>query len=147
LRGRCHPATALQASARIPTGDGSSGVDGELRLIFTNDYDSGLRSHLNGFVYSSNGDNVENNRHFQYGAAIGLDGPLCADGAVRWVIDYINRSSTQYGNSSMNLLDLGWQWKMSDMANWGMSFQVGLDDEDETPNFGAKMTYAHSLTY
>lgn len=142
------PAAAFQATARIPTGDDSSGVDGEFRLIFTNEYDSGLRSHLNGFLYTSNGDNIENNRHLQYGAGVGLDGPLCAGGAVRWVLDYINRSSTEYGHSNTNLVDAGWQWKIDDMTNLGMSFQIGLDhSDDEAPNFGARLTYAHSLTY
>lgn len=142
------PATAIQVTARIPTGDDSSGVDGELRLIMTNDYDSGLRSHVNGFIYTSNGDNVENNRHFQYGAAIGLDGPLCNDGSVRWVLDYINRSSTEYGRGSTNLVDAGWQWKVDDISNLGMSFQIGLDhSDDEAPDFGARFTYSHSLTY
>lgn len=142
------PAAAVQMTARVPTGDGSSGVDGEARLVLTNDYDGGLRSHFNIFGYSSNGDNIDNNRHLQYGVAVGMDGPLCDDGSVRWVLDYLNRSSTEYGNSNTNLVDVGWQWKMSDMSNLGMSVQIGLDhSDDEAPNFGAKLTYAHSLTY
>ncbi len=142
------PAMAFQASARIPTGDDSSGVDGEFRLIMTNDYDDGLRSHLNGFVTTSNGNNIRNNRHFQYGAVVGLDGPLCDGGAVRWVLDYMNRSSTEYGHNSINLVDAGCQWKVDDASNLGMSFQIGLDHgDDEAPNFGARLTFAHSLTY
>jgi len=139
---------AVQASGRFPTGCNSNGIDGELRLIISNEYDSGIRSHLNGFVYTSNGDNVENNRHFQWGAVVGLDGDLNEDGTVRWVLDYINRSSTEYGHDNINLVDVGWQWKLADSQNLGMSFQVGVDHgNDEAPNFGATMTYSWSLTY
>ncbi len=141
------PAAALQFSARVPTGDQSSGVDGEARLILTNEYDSGVRSHFNVFAKTVNGDNEVNSRDFQYGAGVGLDGPLCADGAVRWVMDYMNRSSFHDGASSLNLLEAGWQWTISDAQALGMSFQAGLDNHDDTPDFGASITYAHALTY
>ncbi len=141
------PAMSFQTTARIPTGDNSSGVDGEFRLNMTNNYSSGLRSHFNAFVTTANGHNLENTRHLQYGGVVGLDGPLCDDGAVRWVLDYMNRSSYNDGSSNINLLDVGWQWAVSDCSALGMSVQVGLDDNEETPNAGAKMTYAWSITY
>lgn len=141
------PAMALRGSMRVPTGDNSNGVDGELRLILTNDYDSGVRSHVNAFAQSVNGDNDANLRHFQWGVVAGLDGPLCADGAVRWVADYLHRSSFHEGASNLHMLELGWQWDMTDAQKLGMSFQIGLDQVDDSPNFGAAMTYAHSLTF
>ncbi len=160
------PALALSATARVPTGCGSSGVDGELRLILTNEYESGIRSHINVFamcvdrdaedLFDSDGgfegwgrldrDSLDI-RDFQYGVVIGLDGPLCADGAVRWVLDYMNRSSYFNGASSLNMLEAGWEWEMSDAQKLGLSMQIGLDSAGETPNFGASLTYAHSLTY
>lgn len=158
------PSMAFQGTARIPTGDRSSGVDGEGRLILTNEYSSGLRSHFNVFAVTVNGDNEDANdnfgdsfdgssefsaetRDFQYGGVIGLDGPLCDDGSVRWVLDYMNRSSYHNGASNINLLDVGWEWATSDASHLGMSVQIGLDDNEETPNFGAKLTYAWSITY
>jgi hypothetical protein len=162
------PALALGATARIPTGDGSSGVDAELRLILTNEYDSGIRSHINIFGKSVNkvstpvipippprggptwGDpspHPSYPRHFQWGVVLGLDGPLCADGAVRWVADYMNRSSYHYGAGNLNILELGWEWTMSEAHKLGMSMQIGLDDNDDTPNFGAGISYAYSLMY
>ena len=160
------PAAALGASARIPTGDGSSGIDGELRLILTNEYESGMRSHINAFAATINddedasgggffgpfggffgADDFGDPRHFQYGFVIGMDGPLCGDGAVRWVADYMNRSSLHYGASNMNILELGWEWTMAEARKLGMSVQIGLDDEDDTPNFGAAVSYAWSLMY
>lgn len=141
------PAMALKASARIPTGDNSNGVDGEARLILTNDYDSGVRSHLNGFIQTINGDNDGDLREFGWGVVAGLDGPLCGDGAVRWVADYLHRSGRHNGSRNTNLLELGWEWDMDDAQKLGMSFQIGLDDNEDTPNFGAIVTYAHSLTF
>jgi len=139
---------AFQATTRIPTGDQSSGVDVEGRRILTNEYASGLRSHFNFFTYSSNTSNVRNNRHLQCGAIVGLDGPLNGDGSVRWVLDYMNRTSTEYGHDNTNLLDAGFQWKIDECNNFGMSVQAGLDHaNDEAPNFGAKVTYSYSLTY
>jgi hypothetical protein len=166
------PAGALQGRARIPTGDGSEYIDGELRLIMTNEYDSGIRSHFNIFAKTVNGENdstvrfgeedtswdledIEqlwdagglDPRHFQYGAVIGLDGPLCGDGAVRWVLDYMNRSSYHYGFSNINMAEAGWEWMMSDASKLGMSLQIGLDHSDMGPHFGATVTYAYALTY
>jgi len=145
------PAMALSAHGRFPTGDNSSGVDGELRLIMTNDYDSCIRSHINLFGITVNGNDsrdgrdVGDTRDFQWGAVIGLDGPLCSDGAVRWVVDYLHRSSFHNGQGNINLVDVGWEWSMGSGNGLGMSFQVGLDRSGETPNFGATVTYSMAL--
>jgi len=141
------PAHALRGHLRVPTGDNSSGVDGELRLILTNDYDSGVRSHFNAFAQTVNGDNDPDLRHFQWGAVFGVDGPLCGDGAVRWVADYLHRSSYHFGAGNVNMLEAGLEWDMAAAQKLGMSLQVGLDDNEDTPNFGAAITYAYSLTY
>lgn len=138
-------AMALQGSIRVPTGDNSSGVDAEARLILTNNYDSGIRSHINGFVGSNNGHNDPDIRHFAWGVVLGLDGPLCSDGAVRWVADYMHRSSLHFGGTDTNLLELGWEWTMAAASKVGMSFQIGLDDNEDTPNFGAIISFAHSI--
>ena len=45
------------------------------------------------------------------------------------------------------MLEAGWEWAMSDAQRLGMSIQIGLDDQDETPNFGAGLSYAYALTY
>lgn len=139
------PAMALGSSVRVPTGDGSSSVDGELRLLLTNEYDSDIRSHVNGFVKSVNGNNDPNSRDFQWGVVLGLDGPLSSDGSWRWVADYMHRSSKHFGAADMNLLDVGWEWAINECNSLGMSVQIGLDDNDDTPNFGAGLVYAYSL--
>lgn len=165
------PAAAIRTRFRLPTGDGSSGVDAEARLILTNEYDSGIRSHINLFANSVNkgpngpadtelslagvgdlleifggAEDVADPRHLQCGVVVGLDGPLCGDGAVRWVVDYLHRSSFYYGRSDVNVLELGWEWTMEEARKLGLSVQIGLDDEDDTPNFGAVLGYAVALT-
>jgi hypothetical protein len=140
------PALGFKITGRAPTGDGSDGVDGELRLLVTNSYASDLRSHINAWGTTVNTTNDENLRDFQYGFSVGMDGPLCGDGAVRWVADYMNRSSHHNGSANMNILEAGWEWQIEDMHKLGMSFNVGLDDNDDTPNAGAALTYAYSIT-
>ena len=76
------PAMAVSASGRFPTGEDSDGMDGELRLILTNDYSSGMRSHINVFAMSSNTSNDEGLRDLQYGLVVGMDGPLCSNGEL-----------------------------------------------------------------
>lgn len=140
------PAMALYNSLRIPTGDNSSGVDWEFRLAMTKDYANGMRSHLNFFGIVANNDNVVNNRDFQYGANAGMDGPLCMDGAVRWLIDYEYRISDQDGGGRSNMAEVGWQWQMNDKSKLGMSAQIGLDHaEDDSNNVGAALTYTYAL--
>lgn len=140
------PAMALSSTVRIPSGEDSDGLDGELRLIFTNQYDSGIRSHMNFFAYSSNTDNDQGLRDFQWGAIVGMDGPLCSNGEVRWVLDYMHRSSEHDGQNDMDLIELGWEWNMADAEKLGMALQIGADRAGDTPNFGARLTYSRALT-
>ncbi len=140
------PAMALQTSARIPTGNNSSGVDGELRLIMSNEYDSGVRSHVNGWLKSINGDNDEALRDFNWGVVLGLDGPLCDDGAVRWVLDYVVSRGAHESTQISDVVELGWQWELDAASRFGMSFQVGVDHAGDQDNLGATMTYATALT-
>ncbi len=141
------PAMAVSGTLRIPTGNDSSGVDAELRLVMTKDYDSGMRSHVNSFVTTVNGDvdTAGDERNFQWGMVLGMDGPLCSNGAVRWVADYMHRSSYHYGARNVNMLELGWEWNIAAAQKLGMDVQVGLDDNEDTSNFGIGMTYAYTL--
>lgn len=163
------PAHALRTTLRIPTGDDSNKVDAEFRMLLTNDYDSGIRSHVNAWITTANGLDVDDDdfdldlgdltlgllgdggeldrRHLQWGVALGLDGPLCADGAVRWVMDYMNRSSEYYGRNNTQIFEAGWEWTIDDTQKMGMSVQVGLDRVGDTPNFGAGINYSRALTF
>lgn len=143
------PALALASSVRIPTGDGSNGMDWELRLVLTNEYDSGIRSHLNVFGKYAEHNNFEpfELRNFQYGAVAGLDGPLCADGAVRWVADYMYRISEVDGGGGQNIGEAGFQWQINECNKIGMSLQMSLDHSEAVSDVGAALTYAYTLKY
>jgi hypothetical protein len=141
------PTMALQGSARIPTGYHSSGVDGEGRLIISHDYDSGIRSHVNVFARTINGDNDPSMKDFNYGAVFGADGPLCSDGAVRWVADYMWQHRTHDGGNNDNIVELGWEWQMEAARRFGMSVQISVDRASQSSDFGAGFTYSHGLTF
>jgi hypothetical protein len=139
------PSMALRGTARIPTAHDSNGVDGELRLILTNDYDSGVRSHLNGFVKTINGDNDAEARDFQWGIVAGVDGPLNSDGSARWVLDYYHASAVHRAESNIHMLEFGSEWTLSDEHKFGLLARVGLDHHRDTPDFGAGIQYSYSI--
>jgi hypothetical protein len=156
------PAWALASQIRVPTGDGSNGIDWELRLILTNEYESGLRSHLNIFGITVNTDNYADPRDFQYGAVAGLDGPLNDSGSLRWVFDYFYRSSYSEGSEpdllyypsvdpdtggeKRNTAELGLQWQINECNKLGFAVQAGLDHaENETPEWAGSLTYAYTI--
>ena len=167
------PSIALSSTIRIPTGDGSSGVDAELRLILTHEYTSGIRTHLNGYVKSANGDNFEldadnagnfnldptqmlelfsatggdglTTRDYQYGAVIGADGPLCDNGAVRWVADYMYRTSAFDQFSALHVGEVGVEWELSAVSKVGFAVQASLDHNDSEHQWGAGFAYTYAI--
>jgi hypothetical protein len=136
------PAMALQTNARFRTGYRSSPLDLQFRLLMTNEYDSGVRSHINLSTETENG-------HFSrwnWDAVIGADGPLCADGTVRWVVDYAHQNSEHNNGDNSNYLELGSEWSMENGHTLGMAAQIGLDDHDQTADFGARMMWVVPLS-
>jgi hypothetical protein len=157
------PAVALGWSVRVPTGEDSNGVDAQLRLILTNEYESGIRSHFNIWGTSVNTDNYADARDIQYGAVVGLDGPLNDDGSLRWVFDYMYESShaegsepdllyydagddLESGGEKRNTAEFGLQWQINETSKLGFAVQGGLDHaENETPEWAASLTYAYTI--
>jgi hypothetical protein len=141
------PAFSLQGKVRVPNGYNSSGVDGELRGLWTKTLVGDLRGHFNAFAKTVNGDNDVNARDFQWGFIFGVDTPL-TDARDLWLmLDYMHRSSEHYGNANMNMFEAGLEWKMDDSQSLHFSTQVGLDDNGDTPNFGARLAYTYELRY
>jgi len=156
-------AVALGWSVRVPTGEGSNGVDATLRGIVTKDLEDGIRAHLNLWGTSVNTDNYVNARDFQYGGALGFDGPLNEDGSLHWVFDYMyeishqegtRAGSTVYyssradqtGGEGRNTAELGLQWQINECNKLGFAVQAGLDHaENENPDVGASLTYAYTI--
>ena len=161
---------ALAGNFRIPTGKKSNGVDYEARLALTHSYDSGVRSHfilwgevLNGDINKTLRDkaagavtavdvfnffeNYDDERDFQWGGTIGVDYPLCADGAVRLIFDYSYRTSIIEGNNGWHMAEVGWEWDITEADKFGMSFSGSIDRAANAPKAAAVVTYARALTF
>jgi len=141
------PAFALKGTMRTPTGYHSSGIDGELRGLWTKTIAGDLRGHFNAFAATINGDNDVNARDFQWGFVFGADMPI-SDARDLWLmLDYIHRSSEHDGNGNMNMLEAGLEWKVDDSQSVHFTTQVGLDGDGDTPNWGARLAYTYELRY
>lgn len=138
------PAIGGFASMRIPSGDGSSGVDGRFSLIATKSFlDERLRFHLQGFVETVNGttgQSDEDFRHFQWGVGPGIDFRI--DDMTLVLLNYLHRVNPEEGEPNQNLLELGLVRDLGQLgqAHHGvkLALDLGLDGHESTPNFGAK---------
>jgi len=137
-------AFATWASMRIPSGDGSEGVDGTLSGAITKSLGGNWRVHLNGYVMTANGvmgdGDDENRRDFQWGIGPGLDYQF--DDCTIGTINYINRSADQYGESNDGILEVGFVRKIAD--NQHLKFAVDVDvhgGNDDIANVGAKLQW------
>jgi hypothetical protein len=139
------PAAAVWAAMRVPSGDGSSGVDGEIHGNVTKQVASRCRVHFEGWIKTSNGGRGQyddDRRHFHWGVGPGTDFEL--DDCNLLVLNYVNRNSEFYGNHNLNILEVGWVHKFNECSNLKVGMDVGLDGAEETPNFLAKVQYAYS---
>lgn len=139
------PAFAMSSYLRIPTGDRSSGVDAEFRGILTKTLVGDLRGHANAFLITANGNNDPDERHFQWGFVFGADMPLTSAKDLWLIVDYMHRNSEHYGAANMNILEAGVEWEFAQGQSFHFSTQVGLDDNRDTPNWGAKISYTHEF--
>ncbi|MFH1416729.1 MAG: hypothetical protein ABII12_00365 [Planctomycetota bacterium] len=128
------PTLATLAEVRIPSGYHSSGVDGTLTGIIAKDCGPGT-AYLNGFVKTANGDNVEDLRHFQWGAVAGYKWRVNDQFAL--IGDYVIKSSEEEDHANVNLLEFSGEYKVNEHLTVGPGIVIGLDDNEETPNFGA----------
>ena len=149
---------ATWATMRIPSGDGSEGVDGELAGAITHSLGGNWRTHVNGWVTTANGemgdpddDNDDfdfdgtgrhhGRRDFQWGVGVGLDYQCDADtiGTINW----INRSNDQYGENNDNILEVGFARKIADNQHLKVAVDVDVDGADKSiPNVGAKLQWS-----
>ncbi|MCB9865659.1 MAG: hypothetical protein H6816_03370 [Phycisphaerales bacterium] len=145
------PTIATLAEVRIPTGYHSSGVDGTLTAVVAKDLGPGT-AYFNAFGRTVNGDNgeeaaefnlfaipwdcdSEDVRHFQWGFRAGYKWRISDEFAL--IGDYVNQSSEYTGHGNSNLLEVSGEWHVNDRITVGPGVVIGLDDNDETPNFGA----------
>lgn len=146
------------ATVRIPTGDGSEGVDGKLATAITKTLGGNWRGHINGYVMTANGEMGDpdddggddlsfdghshgSRRDFQWGVGVGLDYQCSADtiGTINW----INRSNDQNGENNDNIIELGLSHKLADNQGLKFAVDVDVDGADESiPNVGAKLQWS-----
>jgi hypothetical protein len=144
------PVFALSADMRIPSGDGSSGVDGTFNFIMTKSFGDKFRAHLQGFVETANGSSgaaTFDRRHFQWGVGAGADYLLFDNTTV--AMNYQNRANEEYGQRNQNLLQLGVVQNVGKLGNTyhAVSFvnTIGLDGIDSTPNFEALFQWSINI--
>ena len=138
-------AFATWANMRIPSGDGSEGVDGTLSGAITKSLGGNWRAHLNGYVMTANGamggEDDENRRDFQWGIGPGLDYQFNED--TIGTINYINRSADQNGQSNDGIVEVGVVRKIADNQHLklGVDFDVH-GGNDDIPNVAAKLQWS-----
>jgi hypothetical protein len=128
------PTLATLAQVRAPSGNDSSGVDGTLTGIVAKDLGPGTAI-FNAWVKTANGHNIEDVRHFQWGFRAGYKWRVTDNWSV--VGDYVHQSSEETGHANINALELSTQYKVNEHLTIGPGIIVGLDNHEETPEFGA----------
>ncbi|OWY70798.1 hypothetical protein B7486_14440 [cyanobacterium TDX16] len=133
------PSFALRNYIRVPSGYESSGVDYELRALFSKSVADHVRVHIAPFLESINGDNTEDVRHFQWGAAIGSDWKITD--TLDIVVDYVHETSNETGIRNQHSLDAGVIWEVAPNHKIGISGSAGLDGDGVNGDWGAGIFY------
>lgn len=138
------PAFATWGEMRIPSGEGSSGVDGELHFNVTKTLLPNFRGHFEGFIETANGarggEDEDLRRAFQWGVGPGFDYSFSDDTIA--AVNYLMRSSEEYGHHNQNILEFGLAQRIAENQHLKFAVDVGLDGADETPNLGAKILWS-----
>ncbi len=137
------PAFATWVEARLPTGEGSAGVDGEVHFNLTKTLMPDVRGHLEGFVLSANGgrgDEGNDRRSLQWGTGIGLDYQI--DDLTICTINYLNRSSEIFGHANQQILEIGGVRQIAEDQHLKLAFDIGLDNSEEARDFGVKLLWS-----
>lgn len=140
------PAIAGFVEMRLPTGDGSEGVDASFNGIITKSFTDKCRLHVEGYVETANGGSGSegDRKHFQWGVGFGTDYKLSEKSLL--LANYINRTSEAEGGHNENVLEFGVVHEIArngDVAQHiKFATDVGLDGASETPNLGAKFQWS-----
>ena len=156
------PAMAVYNELRLPTGNGSEGVDWELRGVFTWELEPGkCRMHLNPFIRFMDTGNLETNladarrdddlgflfgdddevsgRHFAAGGIIGFDHRLTDSTVVNF--DYILDSGRLDGYSMQHSMEAGMDYQLSDNQTLTWATRWTMDGDDQGDNWGFTLGY------
>lgn len=142
--GDWYPAFAVRNLIRIPTGYHSSGIDYQLRGLFTKTcVPCEVRWHLNPWLKTVDGHNDEEARNFLYGAALGFDYRLSDD--VLLIADYQYARGENEGDEQDQLVEVGVDWSLSENRMLGLSGTVGVDGNDSGDDFTLGVSYIIKL--
>jgi len=134
------PTFSTLGEIRMPTRDGSGGVDGTFTGILARTLGPGT-GYLNGWARSANATDIEKLRHLQWGFRTGYKLPLSDRTSL--VAVYSHSSSTAEGSANRNVLELGASFRTRHHLSFGPGVFVGLDDNAETPHFGAGFRFIY----
>ncbi|MFQ5500948.1 MAG: hypothetical protein ACE5EQ_01455 [Phycisphaerae bacterium] len=137
------PAFGAWVEMRIPTGEGSSGVDAEIHFNLTKTLVQNFRAHFEGFVETANGgrgDEEDNRRNFQWGLGPGFDYQF--DEKTIAALNYLHRSSEERGRPNQNILEFGVVRELTPSQHLKFAVDLGLDGHEETPNVAAKILWS-----
>jgi hypothetical protein len=141
------PAIAGLASMRIPSGDGSSGVDARFSGIITKTVATRCRAHLQGYVETVNGSSGASGewlRSFRWGIGPGFDYQI--DDNNLFVLNYLHEVSEEVDVHNRNILQVGSVHELGELATnvshaLKLGFDIGLDGSIGTPNFAGKVQW------
>ena len=154
------PSIASWAEMRIPSGDGSSGVDGAFHFNVSKTLLCNFRGHFEGWVETANGhhgagdggdatsfagffgEREPGRRHLQWGMGPGFD--YSFDEKTVAVLNYLMRSSDENGQHNSNILELGLARQLLSRVWLKTAMDIGLDGQEETPNFALKLQLSYS---
>lgn len=138
------PAFALRNYLRVPSGYKSSGVDWELRGLLTKSIiPHRLRLHLNPFLKSVNGDNVEDVRRFQWGAVIGADYRI--NDRLVLNCDYVHETGETEGSRNQHTAEVGLEWLLAPHHEICFVTRAGLDGDSQGENWGCAISYIYEF--
>ncbi|HVP11266.1 MAG TPA: hypothetical protein VMV94_08795 [Phycisphaerae bacterium] len=136
------PTLATLAEMRIPSGYEGSGVDGKFTGIVDKDIGPGT-AYLNAFIITANGHEVDDLRHFQWGARAGYKWRITD--ALALLVDYVHQSSEETGHANSNTLEVSSEYKVTEHFSIGPGIVIGLDRNGETPYFGAGCRFVYTI--
>jgi hypothetical protein len=142
------PAFGGSAAIRIPTGYGSSGVDGVFTGNLTKTIFPKFRAHMQGQVTVASGaqgqNPTEGRRDFQWSVGPGFDYQLGENTLV--ALNYLQKCSDYEGHHNNNIMEAGIVHSFPKTGMFKHTVKAAidwtLDGQDTTPNFAAKLLWA-----
>ena len=132
------PAFAVYNQLRFPTGYHSSGVDWELRAIFTKTLNDRMRLHANPFIEFVGGDDA-GRRDFHGGVVLGTDYALTSTTTMNF--DYIIDSGLSEGYGTQHIMEAGLTYALDENQSLAWATRWTMDGDGDGDNWGIGFQY------